>query len=62
MVDPHIVYTVPKAHKATNAPTDLLYQSLRDGRLKGVRRGRTWLIGGAALIAFLEKLGDEEMP
>jgi excisionase family DNA binding protein len=58
MVDPHVAYTVPQAHEITHLPRDLLYRALEDGRLRGVRRGRRWIVGGSALITFVESLGD----
>jgi excisionase family DNA binding protein len=59
-VDAHRCYTPPEAHEATRLPRDLIYASLRDGSLRAVRRGRVYLIGGAALIRFIERLGEEE--
>lgn len=60
MVDPHVAYTVSRAHEVTRLPRDLIYRALEDGRLRGVRRGRRWIVGGSALIAFIESLGEEQ--
>jgi hypothetical protein len=57
-LDPHLAYTVPRAHVVTKLPRGLLYDAVKSGELKAVQRGSRYLIGGASLIRFVESLGD----
>ena len=58
MVDRDRVYTVPRATRETGAPRDMLYAAIADRSLPAVTRGRVHYFSGAALIAFLEHLGE----
>lgn len=42
----------------TRCPRSLVYASLENGSLRGIRRGRSWLIPGAAVLSWLEQLGE----
>jgi excisionase family DNA binding protein len=57
VIDPHTVLTPPEIARATQAPRDLIYEAIRSGALPSVRRGKRFLVGGAAVIAWLEGLG-----
>jgi excisionase family DNA binding protein len=45
------------------APRDLVYEALRDGRLRGIRRGSRWLIPTFSVERWLREetgAGDDE--
>jgi hypothetical protein len=58
MIDPHVILTPPRLHKVSGVPRDLIYAALKSGDLPAVKRGRVWLIGGAAAIEWLARFGQ----
>jgi len=60
LIDPHVCYSPPQAIRESRLPRAFLYEALDSGELRAIRRGRRWLIPGAALIRFLEELGAED--
>jgi excisionase family DNA binding protein len=58
VVDPHVCYSAPEAIAMTGLPRAMFYEALESGEIKAVRRGRRWIIGGSALIRFMEEFGQ----
>lgn len=56
MITPDRFYSVDELRKAAHAPRALVYDALRSGELRAFRRGRRWLIPGAAALAWLQKV------
>jgi hypothetical protein len=54
--DPHRFYSAPEVWAESGAPRELVYGALARGELRGIRRGRRWLIPGVAAIAWLEEV------
>ncbi|MGI8616830.1 MAG: helix-turn-helix domain-containing protein [Actinomycetota bacterium] len=57
MIDPHRCYSAPEAIELTGIPRAMVYDALEAHEIEAIRRGRRWLIPGAALIRFVEELG-----
>lgn len=57
MFDPHRFYTADEVRTIAHAPRDLVYRSLVKGDLQALRRGRRYLIPGAAVIEWLDRMG-----
>jgi excisionase family DNA binding protein len=54
VISPDRCYRPREVVEATHCPRALVYASLDDGSLRAIRRGRSWLIPGAAVLAWLE--------
>lgn len=53
------VYTPPAIIAETRAPGGLVYDDLRSGRLRAVRRGSRYLVSGAAVLEWIASLGRD---
>jgi excisionase family DNA binding protein len=36
-----------------------VYEALRSGELRAIRRGRSWLVPGHAVTAWISRVGDQ---
>ena len=57
MIQASRVYRPRQIHDLTGLPLVAVYEALSRGDLAGVRRGRGWIVSGAAVIEFVESLG-----
>jgi excisionase family DNA binding protein len=57
VLSPHVAYSAPEAIALTGLPRQMFYDLLEAGEIKAIRRGRRWIIGGTALIRYMESLG-----
>lgn len=53
-----IVYTIPEACAAARVGRTSLYEAIRRGELRAVKRGRRTIIWPADVIRWLESLPD----
>jgi excisionase family DNA binding protein len=47
-------YRPREVWRLSNAPRDAVYEALRSGQLRAIRRGNRWLIPGGAVVEWLE--------
>jgi excisionase family DNA binding protein len=52
MFDPARFYSAPEVWRLSHAPRDLIYEALRSGELRSIRRGKRWLIPGSAALEW----------
>lgn len=58
MIDPHRFYSPPEVWRQTNAARQQVYEALVKGELRAIRRGNRWRVSGAAVIAWIERVGE----
>jgi excisionase family DNA binding protein len=51
-------YTAPKVHEGSDAPRAMVYEALKSGELRAIRRGRSWLIPGGAVLDWIDSLTE----
>ena len=60
MIDSHRVFRPREIRDATGMPLQAIYDALQANELRGVRRGKWWLVGGSAVIEWMESLGESQ--
>jgi excisionase family DNA binding protein len=59
LIDPTRFYRPSEVWRLSRSPRELVYESLRAGELRAIRRGSRWLIPGTAVIDWIEARGHE---
>lgn len=55
--EPDRCYRAPEVWRRGHLPRQLVYDALACGELRAVRRGRSWIIPGSAVLSWLEGFG-----
>jgi excisionase family DNA binding protein len=55
---PDRCYRASEIWRGAHVPRSMVYAALEAGELRAVRRGRTYLVPGAAVLSWLEALGQ----
>lgn len=57
MFEPDRCYRAPEIWRGAHVPRTMVYEALARGELRAVRRGRVYLVSGAAIAEWLKGLG-----
>jgi excisionase family DNA binding protein len=55
--EPNRFYSAPEVWRGSHAAREMVYEALRTGELRAIRRGRKWTIPGAEVIAWIDRAG-----